>query len=85
MPTPAETTARAIGLLLRAANDSGTSLAQLSERTGIPYATLRRKLRVVACHESLTLAEFARLAEALDLTPDVVIYAADHHTPPEAA
>lgn len=53
-------------------NEAGYSINSLADETGIPFSTLRRRLRNP---DSITLGETLALAEALHETPTGLIEA----------
>jgi len=64
-------TATWTGSAIRAAlADTGVSQKALSDTTGIPYPTLRRKL---GGHKDFTLAELLVIAEAMHVHPSVLV------------
>ncbi len=49
---------------------AGASMNALADETGIPYSTLRRKLRGLS---DFTLSDLLLIAEALGTTPDLLL------------
>ena len=59
-----------IDLITHAMDGQGTSINALADKTGIPYATLRRSLKA---GRALNLHELRAIATALNVTPSQLL------------
>ncbi|UVK58434.1 helix-turn-helix DNA binding domain protein [Arthrobacter phage GlobiWarming] len=67
---PVAADSKIAGLIEAALGAADMSMLALSERTGIPYPTLRRSIKA---GRSLTIQELGKIADALEVAPATLL------------